>query len=1220
MSEFIFSQDDPNSTLSINATEGGLYERFTNGEQWRQDWQSGATDWKVENAALHHTGTTFSSITFQPTASFSNYGVRVSLDPADTIQQPLGLQMGDQLTVQWAPSQGFSLTIGANQPVESSATGAMPKEWLLVAADESVLFYANGRQIFAEQISEPISGVLQLSTGDEVAFKDVLVFKSPQLLITYTDGTDKERQVQVLDGSHCLVAEKIYDELGRPAVGTKTARFEDRLGYRSQFVDSIDWSSGVLAGEVADYYPQDEGFPYNRTVIEPSSLARPIKTGSPGQEFAIRGEENIHIVTAEYRANHNGDFAGDPYPEGQYFVEKRRDANGTQVDTLKDQQGRTLAKKAGPIDADGEYQTIQHEYDAAGNVVTAMLPNQFVPPEESSADAWQMSMSYNFFGQMISCTTPNSGTEHYIYDKAGRPRFMVDAVGLEQNIILYKKYDVMGRLIEEGWLSQAWGGNESLLQDKADNEPSWPSQSGSYTRSKQLLYDGDGSNPYLIGRLYKVQSYNQGGDEPDVEEEYEYDRFGNIISKTLMVAGHDTLSVRYEYDNQGNVTKLTYPNGSPLTEVLYTYNQLGQTIKVGTLDNPARFASYTYNANGSIASVALNNNSSPQITRSLEYNSPGWPERIGHEFAADQSLVIEQSLGYTGDGYEGAAYYNGNIAKASIQYGEWDSGRQNYDYRYQYDKLGRLQVAENSQDAQASLGVGAPTTYDANGNIKQLKKGDTTNQYSYVKETDKVEQVDGSDQNQVYSYDANGYVKSASHRQISNINYDPASKLTTQVELNEGASIISFKYGADNQRVLKTGNTDKLYVHGLNDYPLFETDVGGEQVQYIYGPDGLLAMIKGSTHYYVLKDHQGSTRVVLDEAGTVIAAFDYMPFGDLMQTPFGTPDIISYRYTGQEYDAELGLYNYRARFYDSSLGRFYAIDPVREFTSPYLYSGNDPINIVDPDGELLIALLVAAAIGATAGAIAGGVKASQEGASGWEAVAYVFGGAAIGAVGGALAGAAGAAVAAVAAPVAAAAGLGALGTLAVETGITAVGASVIGSGVSSAEGVANAALANALGADDSLSEAAKSGAITGAWTGAAGEVFSGAAKGVSKGAKATSVDSLTTSAHRKKVKKLQPKHGSNAVKVARVSQFRKAKRFYKIGDATESYVEPYVGNFGTYYGIGTSISDAVNTPTSSPDSSTTDSASLSGGVGVQLSQMTRPTSWSDSLNMSPWQS
>ncbi len=59
-----------------------------------------------------------------------------------------------------------------------------------------------------------------------------------------------------------------------------------------------------------------------------------------------------------------------------------------------------------------------------------------------------------------------------------------------------------------------------------------------------------------------------------------------------------------------------------------------------------------------------------------------------------------------------------------------------------------------------------------------------------------------------------------------------------------------------------------------------------------------------------------------------------------------------FRYTGREYDAESGLYYYRARYYDPALGRFLSEDPIglEGGINPYAYVGNDPVNNRDPSG------------------------------------------------------------------------------------------------------------------------------------------------------------------------------------------------------------------------------------------------------------------------------
>lgn len=87
-----------------------------------------------------------------------------------------------------------------------------------------------------------------------------------------------------------------------------------------------------------------------------------------------------------------------------------------------------------------------------------------------------------------------------------------------------------------------------------------------------------------------------------------------------------------------------------------------------------------------------------------------------------------------------------------------------------------------------------------------------------------------------------------------------------------------------------------------------------------------------------------------DAGGAVAASYSYDSFGNLTAS---TGSIVNhFRYTARELDLETGLYFYRARYYDQSVGRFIWEDPIRFAGGEnfYLYVYNDPMNFTDPMG------------------------------------------------------------------------------------------------------------------------------------------------------------------------------------------------------------------------------------------------------------------------------
>uniref|UniRef100_UPI00293BEB0E RHS repeat-associated core domain-containing protein n=1 Tax=Flavobacterium ajazii TaxID=2692318 RepID=UPI00293BEB0E len=88
---------------------------------------------------------------------------------------------------------------------------------------------------------------------------------------------------------------------------------------------------------------------------------------------------------------------------------------------------------------------------------------------------------------------------------------------------------------------------------------------------------------------------------------------------------------------------------------------------------------------------------------------------------------------------------------------------------------------------------------------------------------------------------------------------------------------------------------------------------------------------------------------------------NYYPFGmkhkGYNTVSTSTNPALKYKYNGKELQDELGLnmYDYGARNYDPSLGRWMNIDPLAELSrrfSPYTYALNNPVYFIDPDGML----------------------------------------------------------------------------------------------------------------------------------------------------------------------------------------------------------------------------------------------------------------------------
>jgi len=183
-------------------------------------------------------------------------------------------------------------------------------------------------------------------------------------------------------------------------------------------------------------------------------------------------------------------------------------------------------------------------------------------------------------------------------------------------------------------------------------------------------------------------------------------------------------------------------------------------------------------------------------------------------------------------------------------------------------------------------------------------------------------------------------------------NWDFENRLASVVLPGTGGTV-SFKYDPFGRRVQKgspNGTTNYLY-DGKN--LLEEIDASGNvlaRYTHYKSIDDPLSEVRSGTASYYEQDGLDSVSSLSNTTGALSNTYTYDSFGKLTASSGTLTN--PFRYTGREFDSETGLYFYRARYLDSSTGRFLSEDPIGFWAGDnfYSYVHNNPATYLDPLG------------------------------------------------------------------------------------------------------------------------------------------------------------------------------------------------------------------------------------------------------------------------------
>ncbi len=704
----------------------------------------------------------------------------------------------------------------------------------------------------------------------------------------------------------------------------------------------------------------DEYAPYSYKKYEHSSRGRILSTALPGYAGRHETEYEQDIVSGfpVLKWKNTGIDSTGVYNPDCIVVDRIVDADGRVTSTYTDHFGKTLGT------SDGTGAMTYYVYDLYDRL------RAVAGPEVEFTDTLNMwRYDYDSLGRMSSKGIPGSVREYYSYDDEDR----VIAI-LRDGVLKEMEYDAMNRVTKV--LQTRPGGQRIILEEHDyDVYPSGVTGANPKGKKTQSRIAVIAPNSYVTGYTRITWSYDEKGrpvvvktrhtDGSEQIEELDYDFAGEVSSSTSTYAyGNklDVLSVDYTYDQRGRLkietATLTPSASAPQTaKVIHSYDDLGR---------PSGTSSLMQNC--------------PRLTTSLSYTLQGWTDTVS--VSLNDSPLFIQSLGYDSSNVLNGTVpqYTGLITKKNDKWIYNERLASSRTDGYAYDPSGRLARS-------GYPGKFREYTYDSRGNILSETLPGSAGSFDYEYDGDRLISLTASSAAQhdtvTFTHDALGRMTFDGMTGQSMIYND--LDLIGNIVRND-TTLVNYSYLSDGTKLSALdGSGAGLVYRGPFVYRKSSGGNAGSSLTLESAAFGGGLMTPSGAMLYVT-DYLGSVRAVVDgKTGDLYKASDYSAFGDesvVMVSPQGDtpphplatavlPDGQTLRdgYTGKEAQNEdfgTSYTDFGARQYSPALRRWMTPDPLSEKyygVSPYAFCNNNPVNLVDPDGEAVETLWDIASIG-----------------------------------------------------------------------------------------------------------------------------------------------------------------------------------------------------------------------------------------------------------------